>query len=158
MACMMENVRLQYARITSYLWRKRVCTDERSRRDSEATKRRCRLVQQMRKERLCQLSAGCCYSDDYKNCMIRTLFDKADKFMHENKLKSKMSRESKEQHWNFRVDLCLKSAYNKRWLRKCVSSLYHSVFQRGRITCWECCHPPTDEFQHWSLPRKFCLW
>ena len=54
--------------------------------------------------------------------------------------------------------LLFENCYNKRWLRKCVSSLYHSVFQRGRITCWECCHPPTDEFQHWSLPRKFCFW
>lgn len=41
---------------------------------------------------------GAAYSDDYKDCTIRTLFDKADKFMYENKLRSKMSRESKEPH------------------------------------------------------------
>lgn len=37
---------------------------------------------------------GAAYSSDYKDCTLRTLFDKADKFMYDNKLRSKMSREN----------------------------------------------------------------
>ena len=39
---------------------------------------------------------GAAYSSDYKDCTLRTLFDKADKFMYDNKLRSKMSRENTE--------------------------------------------------------------
>lgn len=39
---------------------------------------------------------GWAFSTDYAHCTLRMLFDRADRYMYENKLRSKQSREAAE--------------------------------------------------------------